>query len=140
MNGPGIVLQPTALSYDRVIAAGSLPTDIPANIQAGNTFSAPFIVNFENQAFLTTDAEQNFSVQEQVNLVGVKFRQLAGWTSARPFTATVYGQPRTVERVTLVRATDGDGASILSSRMRFEGGCVVGSGLLSDQLEDLSPA
>lgn len=132
-----IVIQPTVLTYDRVIAAGSGPTDISANIQSGITFSAPFIVNEENQAFLTPDPQQNFSVQEQVELIGTR---LLGWSSLLPFSAMVYGEPRVVERVALGPVTDPAGEVSLTSKMYFQGGCSVGTGLLADQLPDPSPA
>ena len=135
-TGPEPVVQPAVLAYDRVIATGSGPADIPTNVQAGNTFSAPFIVNEENQAFLTTDPEQNFVAQEQVQLVGTR---LTGWASLLPFTAMVYGLPRVVERVILGLAADAGGESAYSSRMQFQGGCIVGTGALADQLADPSP-
>jgi hypothetical protein len=136
-TGPGIVLQPTVLTYDTVIATGSGPTDIPTNVQAGNTFSAPFVVNAANQAFLTTGPQQNFVAQEQVELIGAR---LTGWTSLLPFTATVYGLPRVVERVILGLAANSGGEPTLSSRMEFQGGCIVGTGPLAEQLTDPAPA
>ncbi|HEX6040657.1 hypothetical protein [Longimicrobium sp.] len=136
-TGSEIALQPTVLTYDTVIATGSGPADIPTNIQAGTTFSAPFIVNLDNQAFLTTNPEQNFVAQEQVQLVGTR---LTGWASVLPFTATVYGQPRVVERVILGLAGNPGSEPALTSRMQFQGGCIVGTGPVAGQLADPSPA
>jgi len=124
----GIVITPVVLTYEHVDAAGSGPGDIPSNIEAGTYFSAPFDVqDVDTAVYLTTDPELNFTAAARVEMLGGGLAGEGGWISTGAFTATVYGQERTVTHVLLLRRT-GPAGLVWSTGMLFEGGCAVTSG------------